>query len=123
MHPLNPPLIQKPLLTFFVSNKAKDRKTVTLSLHDVTQVFAVYPERPELITRSTLIKMEGRFGDEEAAAGMRRREGWLLMMPEVDPHKVGTLEMLKWVVGTPRVVSSDDFVVVNGCSYSFPRCV
>lgn len=67
---------------------------------DVTQVFAVYPERPELISRSTLVKLEGMLGEEEMAGGMRGREGWLLIMPESEPGKLGSLEMLKWLVGT-----------------------
>lgn len=68
----------------------------------MTQAFAVYPERPELISRSTLIKVEGRIGGEEAAGGMKNREGWLLLMPEIEGDKVGAMEMLKWVVGELR---------------------
>ena len=40
--------------------------------------FAVYLERPELINRSILIKVEGLIGDEEVTGGMRGREGWVL---------------------------------------------
>lgn len=66
---------------------------------DVSQAFAVYPERPELISRSTLVKVEGLLGDEDTAAGMRGREGWLLVMPELEGGLGQAAEMLKWVVG------------------------
>ncbi|OCB85327.1 hypothetical protein A7U60_g7632 [Sanghuangporus baumii] len=88
-----------PHIAFYASPKPRDRKKGLLTLTSVTQVFAVYPERPELISRSTLIKMEGFIGDEELAGEWRSREGWLLMMPEPDPGKLGSLEMLKWLVG------------------------
>ena len=70
-----------------------------LSLSGVTQGFAVYPERPELISRSTLVKVEGKFGDEDTAQGMRLREGWVLLMPEFEPGQKQSEEMLKWLVG------------------------
>ncbi|KAE9405152.1 hypothetical protein BT96DRAFT_359190 [Gymnopus androsaceus JB14] len=87
-----------------------------LTLPIISQVFAVYPERPELISRSTLFKIEGCFGDEEGAGSMRRREGWVLVMPQVEqggatsqsqasaPNSTGgaglspAAEMLKWII-------------------------
>ena len=86
-------------LALFSSQKPRDRKKPVLTLSAVSQVFAVYPERPELISRSTLIKMEGFIGDEELAGEWKSREGWLLMMPEAEAGKLGSLEMLKWLVG------------------------
>jgi CCR4-NOT transcriptional complex subunit CAF120 len=68
-------------------------------MSQVTQVFAVYPERPELISRSTLMKLEGLMGDEHTAGGMKGREGWLLVMPEIEGGLNQASEMLKWVVG------------------------
>lgn len=70
-----------------------------LTLRNVTQVFAVYPERPDLINKSTLIKTEGLLGDEDTAAGMRNREGWLLIMPALEANLGPVAEMLKWTVG------------------------
>lgn len=90
---------QKPSLFFYASQKSKDRKKVVLTMHDVTQAFAVYPERPELISRSTLIKLEGFLGDEEIGGSMRSREGWLLIMPELEVGKLASFEMLRWLVG------------------------
>lgn len=89
----------KPSISVYASNKPKDRKKPLLTVQNVTQVFAVYPERPELISRSTLLKMEGLFGDEETAAAMKSREGWLLMMPEPEGGLSESAEMLKWIVG------------------------
>ncbi|KAG5651366.1 hypothetical protein H0H81_008935 [Sphagnurus paluster] len=88
----------KPIVLMYASPKPKDKKKPLLTLKDVTQAFAVYPERPELISRSTLIKAEGTFGDEETAAGMKSREGWLLIMPELEGGLGQAAEMLKWVV-------------------------
>jgi CCR4-NOT transcriptional complex subunit CAF120 len=93
----------KPQILMFASQKPKDRKKPLLTLHRVTQAFAVYPERPELISRSTLIKMEGLFGVEETAGAMKSREGWLLMMPEPEGGLSESAEMLKWVVGKSEV--------------------
>lgn len=87
-------------IMLYTSSKPRDRKKCVLTLTDVSQVAAVYPNRPELIARSTLIKMEGLIGDEELAGEWRCREGWFLMMPDAGPGKLGSLEMLKWLVGT-----------------------
>ncbi|KAI5117150.1 hypothetical protein M0805_009493 [Coniferiporia weirii] len=86
-------------LTLYASAKPRDRRRPILTLGSVSQVFAVYPERPELISRSTILKLEGFIGDGELAGEWRNREGWLLMMPETEPGKLGSLEMLKWLVG------------------------
>lgn len=86
-------------ITLYPSPKPKDKKKASLTMFNLSQVFAVYPERPELISRSTLIKVEGQMGEEEMTGGMRGRDGWLLIMPELEQGKLGSLEMLKWVVG------------------------
>ncbi|KAG5646986.1 hypothetical protein DXG03_001710 [Asterophora parasitica] len=96
--PQQPALAQKPLISMFAGPKPKDKKRSLLTIKDVTQAFAVYPERPELISRSTLIKVEGTFGDEDTAAVMKSREGWLLVMPELEGGLGQAAEMLKWVV-------------------------
>ena len=97
-------------IALYLSQKSKDKKKAALLIENVTQVFAVYPERPELISRSTLIKIEGYFGDDELAGDWRQREGWLLLMPEAEPGKLGSLEMLKWLVGmfNPKCLTSED---------------
>jgi len=84
----------------FLSPKPKDRRKPALSLSCVTQAFAVYPGRPELISKGTLIKVEGTFGDEEMAATFRTREGWALIRPEIENNISVTGEILKWIVGT-----------------------
>ncbi|KAF9456625.1 hypothetical protein BDZ94DRAFT_1314985 [Collybia nuda] len=93
-----PAVPTKPMILMYASPKPKDKKKSLLSVRNVTQAFAVYPERPELITRSTLIKVEGLLGDEETAGGMKSREGWLLIMPELEGGLGQAAEMLKWVV-------------------------
>lgn len=80
-----------PVITLHPAKPKPSKKTSSanagalLSMHGVTQAFAVYPERPELISRSTLLKVEGMFGTEELCGEMRGREGWVLVMPEIDP--------------------------------------
>ena len=90
----------KPNISVFLSPKPKDRRKPALSLSCVTQAFAVYPGRPELISKGTLIKVEGTFGDEEMAATFRTREGWALIRPEIENNISVTGEILKWIVGT-----------------------
>lgn len=89
----------KPLVSMYLSPKPKDRKKPLLTIHSVIQAFGVYPERPELINRSTLIKIEGTFGDDELAGTLRSLEGWLLVMPELEANAGQAAEMLKWIVG------------------------
>jgi len=69
-----------------------------LTMRDITQAFSVYPERPEMITVSTLLKLEGSLGGEKAAGGMKGREAWMMVMPETEGRSPSG-EMLKWVVG------------------------
>ena len=96
--PISPTPI-KPTLSFYISQKIKDKRKAILTVRDVTQAFAVYPERPELISRSTLMKLEGTLGEEEIFGSLKNREGWLLLMPEIEEGKLASLEMLKWLVG------------------------
>jgi CCR4-NOT transcriptional complex subunit CAF120 len=42
----------------YAGNKTNDRKRVLYMALGVTQAFAVYPERPEIIQHSTLFKIE-----------------------------------------------------------------
>jgi CCR4-NOT transcriptional complex subunit CAF120 len=90
----------RPSIALYLSQKPKDRKRAFLTVNTVTQAFAVYPERPELIPRSTLIKIEGQFGDEEAVGHMKNQQGWVLAMPEIEgPAGLSSGEMLKWLIG------------------------
>jgi CCR4-NOT transcriptional complex subunit CAF120 len=89
----------KPIISMFLSPKPKDRRKPALSISSVSQAYAMYPDRPELISKSTLIKIEGTFGDEETAAALRLREGWASIMPELENNTGQAAEILKWVVG------------------------
>lgn len=89
---------QQPILLFYSSPKPKDRKRPLLTLQNVTQAFAVYPDRPELISKSTLIKVEGQFADDELVRDMKNREGWILVMPDTDKIQNQAGELLKWII-------------------------
>ncbi|KAI9461676.1 hypothetical protein BJY52DRAFT_1203440 [Lactarius psammicola] len=110
------PLSNRPVVAFYLSPKPKDRKKPFLTFQDVTQAFAVYPERPELINKSTLMKIEGKIGHEDAAMNMRGREGWVLVMPELEAGVPQANETIRWLIafhdsfslyGRPRVYSWD----------------
>jgi CCR4-NOT transcriptional complex subunit CAF120 len=103
-------LPSKSLISMFTSPKPKDRKRALMTVHNVIQAFGVYPERPELINRSTLMKVEGTFGDDDMAATLRTREGWVLIMPELENNVGQAAEMLKWVVGELHYISRSNFV-------------
>jgi len=49
----------------YPSNKAKDKKRLLYTATQVTQAFAVYPERPEVINQSSLFKIEATIKDEQ----------------------------------------------------------
>lgn len=95
--------LQVPTIAMYPSNKAKDKKRMMYTATRVTQAFAVYPERPEVITQSTLFKVEATVKDEAAYSSTVHRgdphEGYILMIPEVEPGRPGSTEMLRWLVG------------------------
>lgn len=97
--PVRAPPPAKPSIYLVASPKPKDRKQPLLTMTGVFQAFAVYPERPELISRSTLMKLEGVFGDEDMAGGMKLKEGWLMVLPEFEGQNIRASEMLKWLIG------------------------
>ncbi|KAI0649070.1 hypothetical protein C8Q79DRAFT_1007637 [Trametes meyenii] len=88
----------RPMIQLFASAKAKDKKKALLTMRSVSQAFAVYPERPELISRSTLMKLEGQLGDEDMAGVLKMREAWLLVMPELEGQNTRASEMLRWII-------------------------
>jgi CCR4-NOT transcriptional complex subunit CAF120 len=89
----------KATLHLYTGSKPKERRIPVLTMYEVKQVFAMYPERPEMINISTLMKVEGLLGDEAAAGGMRSREAWMMIMPEADPGASPSRGMLKWITG------------------------
>jgi CCR4-NOT transcriptional complex subunit CAF120 len=103
----------KPIVSFYLSSKRKDRMKPLLSLQEVTQAFAVYPERTELINKSTLMKIEGKISRDDAAMNMRGREGWFLVMPELKAGVPQANETIRWLIGTivslPVRVPADDW--------------
>ncbi|KAI1796860.1 hypothetical protein LXA43DRAFT_878536 [Ganoderma leucocontextum] len=105
-----------PIIQAFTSPKPKDKRKALLTMRSVSQAFAVYPERPELISRSTLMKLEGQLGEEEVAGILKGREAWLLVMPELEGANTRASEMLRWLIaihdafelyGRPKIYSWD----------------
>lgn len=86
-------------VSLYGAPRGKDKKKPLLTFDAVTQAFAVYPERPKLISSSTLIKLEGTYGDEDMCANMKHREGWMLLMPDLECARSVSGEMLKWLIG------------------------
>jgi CCR4-NOT transcriptional complex subunit CAF120 len=104
-------LPSKAFVSIYNSPKPKDKKKALLTITNVFQVFAVYPERPELISKSSLMKIEGFLEDGDMAGKWKGREGWAFLMPEGEngsekqpqagaAGQGGGLvaEMLKWIV-------------------------
>jgi CCR4-NOT transcriptional complex subunit CAF120 len=71
----------------------RGRDNLVLDFTAVTQAFVVYPERPELISSSTLLKLEGTCGDGDRFWG----EDWMLVMPY--SKGAGSEEMLRLLIG------------------------
>lgn len=92
-------LPEQAIISLYSVPRGKDKKKPILTFDSVTQAFAVYPERPKLITSSTLIKLEGTYGSDEMCANMRNREGWMLMMPDLEGARSVSGETLKWLIG------------------------
>jgi len=86
-------------ISLYAAPRGKDKKKPLLTFDTLTQAFAVYPERPKLISSSTLIKLEGTYGDEDMCANMKHREGWMLLMPDLEGARSVSGEMLKWLIG------------------------
>ena len=92
-------LPERPNISLYTAPRGKEKVKPLLMFDAVTQAFAVYPERPKLISSSTLIKLEGTYGDEDMCANMRRREGWMLLMPDLEGARSVSGEMLRWLIG------------------------
>ena len=92
---IDPP--ERANISLHKTSRGKDRKRPLLTFKAVTQAFAVYPERPKLISSSVLIKLEGTYGDEEMCKGVEPREGWMLLTPDLEG--AGSAEMLRWLIG------------------------
>jgi CCR4-NOT transcriptional complex subunit CAF120 len=93
-----PELPERARISLYVSPRRKDESPV-LTVEAVTQAFAVYPERPELISSSTLFKLEGTYGDEEMCTNMKGREGCMLLMSDSAGVRGVSWEMQRWLIG------------------------
>ena len=86
-------LPERPTISLYVASWRMGRKRLLLTFETVTQAFAVYPERPNLISSRPLIKLEGTYGDEEMCTSTGCREGWILLVPG------GSRKILRWLIG------------------------
>lgn len=100
-----------PMASFYAEPRtAKNRTTpALLTLSNVTQAYAVFPERLEVMAQSNLMKAVGRIGgDMVTIEGRLRDSGWVLIMPEGVEGEDGVkgakgptplANMMKWVTG------------------------
>jgi CCR4-NOT transcriptional complex subunit CAF120 len=59
------------MIAMYPSNKTKDKKRLLYTATRVSQAFAVYPERPEVINQSSLFKIESTIKDEQVGYLLR----------------------------------------------------
>ena len=92
-------LPERATISLHSAQRGKDKRKALLTFDTATQAFAVYPEQPKLISSSALIKLEGTYGDEDMCANMKHREGWMLLMPDLEAVQSASGEALKWLIG------------------------
>ncbi|MCO5565566.1 hypothetical protein L7F22_019240 [Adiantum nelumboides] len=89
-----------PGLACFYETKKTKKPFATMAY--ASQVFAVYPSRPELVEGSSLFKVEGAFplSGFVSATNKIRQSGWVMIMPELDSgsSKGANAEMMKWCI-------------------------
>lgn len=77
-----------------------------LTVTDVSQAFAVYPEVETEIDNSAMFKVEGHLAGEAMGPSSRRDEGWILMIPMEKEGELFTAgkrsDMLRWLAGESR---------------------
>jgi CCR4-NOT transcriptional complex subunit CAF120 len=99
-----------PMASFYNEPRTVKNKTSSLpvlTMTSVTQVYAVFPERVEVVQQSNLMKIVGRVsGSLIAVEGGLRDSGWALIMPEAATDDFGAshtpalpvTNMLRWIV-------------------------
>ena len=74
-----------------------------LTVTDVSQAFAVFPEVETEIDHSAMFKVEGHLTGEAMGTAARRDEGWILMIPMEKDGETFTSgkrsDMLRWLAG------------------------
>ena len=86
-------------ISLYISPQGKVKREPFLTFDAVTQAFAVYPGRQDLIGSSTLVKLEGTYGDEDICGKMKGREAWMLLMPDLEGAESASGEVVKWLIG------------------------
>ena len=92
-------LLERANISLHATSRGKNKRKPLLTFDAVTQAFVVCPKWQELVSRNSHIKLEGTYGDGDMCADVRRREGWMLLMPDLEGVHSVSGEMLKWLVG------------------------
>ena len=95
------------MASFYTEQRtAKNKLTpAVLTITNVSQAYAVFPERLEVMVQSNLMKVVGRVSGELVTIENRLRDsGWALIMPETpEPGSAPTISplgnMMRWVTG------------------------
>ncbi|KAL7423905.1 hypothetical protein Q5752_001490 [Cryptotrichosporon argae] len=102
-----------PMAAFYTEPRTAKNKTIApvLTITGLTQAYAVFPERLEVVSNSNLFKVVGRIGgDLVTIEGRLRDSGWALIMPDTPdatlPPANGSslgmtplVNMMRWVTG------------------------
>jgi len=73
------------MIAMYPSNKTKDKKRLLYTATRVSQAFAVYPERPEVINQSSLFKVESTIKDEQVGSL------WAILTLAIDFRRLAVL--------------------------------
>jgi CCR4-NOT transcriptional complex subunit CAF120 len=85
---------------FLYNGRRRKYKKLVLKFKAVTQAFAVYPERPSIISSHAVIRLEGTCYDKDiltGGGGGKECETWMLLMPDLEG--TGIEEVLRWLIG------------------------
>ncbi|KAK4683561.1 hypothetical protein P7C73_g6682, partial [Tremellales sp. Uapishka_1] len=99
------------MASFYLEPRTPKNRTsvAVLTITNVTQAYAVFPERLEVMSQSNLMKVVGKVGgDMVTIEGRLRDSGWALIMPEIAapegpassptaPVKTPLASMMRWV--------------------------
>ncbi|ORX41110.1 hypothetical protein BD324DRAFT_42831 [Kockovaella imperatae] len=110
--PVQEPNTGERMASFYLEQRTQRNQTSNtpvLTITNVSQAYAVFPERLEVMSQSNLMKVVGRInGDLVTIEGRLRDSGWALIMPEAPDAVSGSpsqssasplSDMMRWVTG------------------------
>lgn len=93
-----------PMASFYAEPRTTKNRTTSLpqlTITNVTQAYATFPERLEVMTQNNIMKVVGRIsGEAVVIEGGLRESGWVLIMPEQpeeDMQLSPLVPMLRWI--------------------------